>query len=61
MPIFVYSRFCFSDRRIHEIADEFGFADESYINQFFKGIKGKALRLTDLKELLLKIKEYYKT
>ncbi|MGX5819664.1 helix-turn-helix domain-containing protein [Chitinophaga lutea] len=29
-------RLQFSDRRIHEIADEFGFTDESHLNKFFK-------------------------
>ncbi|KIX22273.1 AraC family transcriptional regulator [Flavobacterium sp. 316] len=29
-------RLHFSDKRIHEIADEFGFSDESHINKFFK-------------------------
>ena len=29
-------RLKFSDRRINEIADEFGFSDESHLNKFFK-------------------------
>lgn len=37
-------RLRFSDRRIHEIADEFGFSDESHINEFFKRHKGTSLR-----------------
>ncbi|SDI37174.1 AraC family transcriptional regulator [Chryseobacterium jejuense] len=37
-------RLRFSDKRVHEIADEFGFADESHINKFFKRHKGKSLR-----------------
>ncbi|WP_437921209.1 AraC family transcriptional regulator [Sphingobacterium sp. LRF_L2] len=37
-------RLRFSDRRIHEIADEFGFADESHINKFFKRHKGMSLK-----------------
>ncbi|MBD1433566.1 AraC family transcriptional regulator [Sphingobacterium sp. DN00404] len=37
-------RLKFSDKRIHEIADEFGFADESHINKFFKRHKGMSLR-----------------
>lgn len=37
-------RLKFSDRRINEIADEFGFADESHLNKFFK--KHRNLSLT---------------
>ncbi|MBV8326617.1 AraC family transcriptional regulator [Chryseobacterium sp.] len=37
-------RLRFSDKRIHEIADEFGFADESHINKFFKRHKGQSLK-----------------
>ncbi|MET3115447.1 AraC-like DNA-binding protein [Pedobacter sp. CG_S7] len=37
-------RLRFSDKRVHEIADEFGFADESHINKFFKRHKGMSLR-----------------
>lgn len=37
-------RLRFSDKRIHEIADEFGFADESHINKFFKRHKGMSLK-----------------
>lgn len=37
-------RLRFSDKRVHEIADEFGFADESHINKFFKRHKGLSLR-----------------
>ncbi|KFE97175.1 AraC family transcriptional regulator [Chryseobacterium luteum] len=36
-------RLRFSDKRVHEIADEFGFADESHINKFFKRHKGLSL------------------
>lgn len=36
-------RLRFSDKRVHEIADEFGFADESHINKFFKRHKGMSL------------------
>jgi len=42
-------RLRFSDRRVHEIADEFGFADESHINKFFKrhtGLSLKAYRIS---------------
>jgi len=38
-------RLRFSDKRVHEIADEFGFADESHINKFFKRHKGLSLRV----------------
>ncbi|PQA93053.1 AraC family transcriptional regulator [Chryseobacterium shigense] len=38
-------RLRFSDKRIHEIADEFGFADESHINKFFKRHRGLSLRV----------------
>ncbi|WP_185144641.1 AraC family transcriptional regulator [Chryseobacterium phosphatilyticum] len=41
-------RLRFSDRRVHEIADEFGFADESHINKFFKRHKGKSLKVYKL-------------
>src|SRR5690606_15184970 len=37
-------RLRFSDKRIYEIADEFGFADESHINKFFKRHKGMSLK-----------------
>ncbi|PIF45522.1 AraC-like DNA-binding protein [Chryseobacterium sp. 52] len=37
-------RLQFSDKRVHEIADEFGFADESHINKFFKRHKGSSLK-----------------
>ena len=37
-------RLRFSDKRVHEIADEFGFADESHINKFFKRHKGVSLK-----------------
>lgn len=37
-------RLLFSDKRIHEIAAEFGFSDESHINKFFKRHKGTSLR-----------------
>lgn len=37
-------RLRFSDKRVHEIADEFGFADESHINKFFKRHKGMSLK-----------------
>lgn len=38
-------RLRFSDKRVHEIADEFGFADESHINKFFKRHRGLSLRV----------------
>ncbi|WP_211345585.1 helix-turn-helix domain-containing protein [Paraflavitalea soli] len=41
-------RLQFSDRRINEIADEFGFADESHLNKFFK--KHKSLSLTQYRK-----------
>lgn len=37
-------RLRFSDKRVHEIADEFGFADESHINKFFKRHKELSLK-----------------
>ena len=37
-------RLRFSERRVHEIADEFGFADESHINKFFKRHKEMSLK-----------------
>ncbi len=37
-------RLRFSDRRVHEIADEFGFTDESHINKFFKRHRGMSLK-----------------
>jgi AraC-like DNA-binding protein len=37
-------RLSFSDRRINEIVDEFGFSDESHLNKFFK--KHKDISLT---------------
>lgn len=36
-------RLRFSDKRIHEIAHEFGFVDESHINKFFKRHKDLSL------------------
>lgn len=36
-------RLKFSDRRINEIVDEFGFADESHLNKFFKKQRGVSL------------------
>ncbi len=41
-------RLKFSDRRINEIAFEFGFADESHLNKFFK--KHKSLSLTQYRK-----------
>jgi len=38
-------RLRFSDKRVHEIADEFGFADESHINKFFKRHRGTSLKM----------------
>lgn len=37
-------RLRFSDKRVHEIAYEFGFADESHINKFFKRHIGMSLK-----------------
>lgn len=37
-------RLRFSDKRVHEIAEEFGFADESHINKFFKRHHGMSLK-----------------
>ncbi len=37
-------RLRFSDKRVHEIADEFGFIDESHINKFFKRYHGISLK-----------------
>ena len=37
-------RLRFSEKRVHELADEFGFADESHINKFFKRHKNMSLR-----------------
>ena len=37
-------RLRFSNKRVHEIADEFGFADESHINKFFKRHQGMSLK-----------------
>ena len=37
-------RLRFSDKRVHEIADEFGFTDESHINKFFKRYHGISLK-----------------
>lgn len=37
-------RLRFSTKRIHEIADEFGFADESHINKFFKRHRQMSLK-----------------
>lgn len=36
-------RLLFSERRINEIVDEFGFADESHANKFFKRHKGMSM------------------
>ncbi|WP_260607432.1 helix-turn-helix domain-containing protein [Chitinophaga polysaccharea] len=36
-------RLKFSDLRINELADEFGFADGSHLNKFFKKQKGISL------------------
>lgn len=41
-------RLKFSDRRINEIADEFGFADESHLNKFFK--KHRSVSLTQYRK-----------
>ncbi|MDQ1150752.1 AraC family transcriptional regulator [Sphingobacterium zeae] len=38
-------RLRFSNKRVHELADEFGFADESHINKFFKRHKGVSLKV----------------
>ncbi|MBA9072712.1 AraC-like DNA-binding protein [Flavobacterium gossypii] len=35
-------RLQFSDKRINEIADEFGFTDESHLNKFFRKQKGSS-------------------
>lgn len=37
-------RLQFSDIRVHELANEFGFTDESHINKFFKRHKGMSLK-----------------
>lgn len=37
-------RLRFSDKRVHELAYEFGFTDESHINKFFKRHKGMTLK-----------------
>lgn len=37
-------RLRFSDMRINEIVDEFGFVDESHINKFFKRHRGMSLK-----------------
>lgn len=37
-------RLRFSDKRVYEIADEFGFTDESHINKFFRKSKSMTLR-----------------
>jgi len=37
-------RLRFSDKRVHEIAEEFGFIDESHINKFFKRHHGISLK-----------------
>ncbi|KQC00941.1 AraC family transcriptional regulator [Pedobacter sp. Hv1] len=42
-------RLRFSDRRINEIVDEFGFADESHLNKFFK--KRHQMSLTEFRKL----------
>jgi AraC-like DNA-binding protein len=36
-------RLKFSDKRINEIAQEFGFSDESHLNKFFKKQQGISL------------------
>lgn len=36
-------RLSFSDTRINELVEEFGFADESHMNKFFKRHKGMSL------------------
>lgn len=41
-------RLRFSDRRINEIVDEFGFADESHLNKFFK--KRHHISLTEFRK-----------
>lgn len=41
-------RLRFSDRRINEIVDEFGFADESHLNKFFK--KRHQVSLTEFRK-----------
>lgn len=41
----ISQRLRFSDKRVHEIADEFGFTDESHINKFFKRHKGVSLHV----------------
>lgn len=38
-------RLRFSDKRINEIADEFGFTDISHLNKFFKKQKGNTLKI----------------
>lgn len=41
-------RLKFSDRRINEIADEFGFTDESHLNKFFR--KHRSMSLTQYRK-----------
>jgi AraC-like DNA-binding protein len=43
-------RLKFSDKRINEIADEFGFTDVSHLNKYFKKHKGN--NLTAYRELV---------
>jgi len=38
-------RLKFSDKRINEIADEFGFTDESHLNKYFKNQKGSSPKM----------------
>lgn len=38
----IEARLRFSDRRLGEISDELGFADESHFNKFFKKASGKS-------------------
>lgn len=47
-------RLIHSDKRLSEIADEFGFTDESHLNKFFrnnKGVSPKAFRLNGTQRL----------
>lgn len=50
----ISQRLRFSDKRIHEIAEEFGFTDESHINKFFKRHKG--VNLSAYRERVVKSK-----
>lgn len=47
-------RLKYSDKRVGEIADEFGFVDESHINKFFK--KQRGVNMSSFRMLLLKSK-----